>query len=219
MVDYSDDELLQLSGIQHFAFCRRQWALIYIEQQWQENILTYYGRELHERADDPFLTEARGTVVITRSMPVISRQLGLYGVADVVEFYRDEVGITIKGRTGFWRPHPVEYKLGQPKPDDRDQVQLCAQAICLEEMLGVSINAGSLFYGRIRRRQPVEFDIALRKRVFALAAEMHELFQQGITPPAEYSPACKSCSLIEICLPAPRAKKSIRRYLAEALKE
>lgn len=219
MVTYSDDDLLQLSGIQHFAFCRRQWALIHIEQQWQENLLTFRGRELHERADDPFLAEARGTVVITRAMPIISRQLGLYGVADVVEFYQDEVGIAIKGRAGLWRPHPVEYKLGQPKPDDRDQVQLCAQAICLEEMLGVSINAGALFYGRTRRRQQVDFDAALRERVFTLAAEMHELFQGGFTPPAEYSSACKSCSLIEICLPAPKAKKSINRYFAEALKE
>jgi CRISPR-associated exonuclease Cas4 len=219
MVDYSDDELLQLSGIQHFAFCPRQWALIHIEQQWQENLLTFRGRELHERVDDPFFAESRGTVVVTRAVPIISRQLGLYGVADLVEFYRDEVGITIKGRPGFWRPYPVEYKLGQPKPDDRDQVQLCAQAICLEEMLSVSIDAGSLFYGRTRRRQQVNFDAALRKRVFTLATEMHELFQRGITPPAVYSPACKSCSLIEICLPAPKAKKSIRRYIAEALKE
>ncbi|HHX77126.1 MAG TPA: CRISPR-associated protein Cas4 [Firmicutes bacterium] len=219
MVTYADDDLLQLSGIQHFAFCRRQWALIHIEQQWQENLLTYRGRELHERADDPFFAEARGTVVVTRAMPIISRQLGLYGVADVVEFYRDEAGVTIKGRTGFWRPHPVEYKLGQPKPDDRDQVQLCAQAICLEEMLGVSIDTGALFYGRTRRRQQVNFDAVLRERVFTLATEMHEFFQHGLTPSAEYSSACKSCSLIEICLPAPKAKKSIRRYFAEALKE
>jgi len=218
MTVYSEDDLLLLSGIQHFAFCRRQWALIHIEQQWLENLLTFEGRDMHERSDDPFFTEARGTVLVTRAMPVVSRKLGLYGVADVVEFYRDEAGITIKGRTGLWRPHPVEYKLGQPKPDDRDMVQLCAQAICLEEMFGISIASGNLFYGRTRRRQLVKLENKLRERVFQLAAEMHELFKRGVTPPAEYTQACKSCSLMEICLPAPKSKKSVRRYLDEALR-
>lgn len=215
---YTDDDLLQLSGIQHFAFCRRQWALIYIEQQWRENLLTFGGREMHERADDPFFTEARGTVLITRSLPLVSRALGLYGVADVVEFHRDEEGSPIKGRQGRWRPHPVEYKYGQPKPDDRDMVQLCAQGMCLEEMFGVPVAEGDLFYGRVRRRQRVEFDQALRERVVELAAAMHELFERGITPPADYTPACKSCSLVEICLPKSNSRKSVHRYLADALR-
>jgi CRISPR-associated exonuclease Cas4 len=214
---YTDEDLLMLSGIQHFAFCRRQWALIHIEQQWQENLRTFEGREMHERADDPFFTEARGTVVITRSMPLVCRRLGLYGTADVVEFYRDESGVEIKGRTGFWRPHPVEYKHGEPKPDDRDMVQLGAQALCLEEMFGVSIAAGDLFYGRTRRRQRVDFDEALKQRVAELAEGMHDLFQRGVTPPAEYSPACKSCSLVEICLPRLNSRRPVRDYLSDAL--
>lgn len=219
MNNYSDDDLLLLSGIQHFAFCRRQWALIYIEQQWQENILTFGGRELHERADDPFFTEARGTVLITRSLPIVSYRLGLYGVADVVEFHRSEEGIKLKGRTGLWRPHPVEYKYGKPKFDDCDIVQLCAQAICLEEMFSSSISEGDMFYGRTRRRQRVIFDESLRKRVMELTLEMHQLFEQGVTPLPVETKACKSCSLVEICLPHMSKRRSVRRYFHDALRE
>lgn len=219
MTTHSEDALLMLSGIQHFAFCPRQWALIHIEQQWQENLLTFSGRELHERADDPFFNESRGDVLVIRSLPLVSRSLGLYGVADVVEFHRDPGGVVLAHRPGRWRPHPVEYKLGQPKGDDRDMVQLCAQGICLEEQFGVPVTAGDLFYGRTRRRQPVEFDGTLKERVRQLAAGMHELFDRGITPPAEYRAACKNCSLMEICLPGPKSRKSVQRYLEEALRE
>ncbi len=219
MSTYSDDELLMLSGIQHFAFCRRQWALIHIEQQWLENLLTFGGRELHERADDPFFTEARGQMLICRSLPIVSYRLGLYGVADVVEFYHDENGITIKGRSGKWRPHPVEYKFGQPKPDDWDEVQLCAQGFCLEEMFNITIPGGDLFYGRIRRRQRVEFNESLRERVIQLAQEMHDFFRRGYTPPPNYTTSCKRCSLIEICLPHLSSKRSVSHYLTRALRD
>jgi len=216
---YSDDELLLLSGIQHFFFCRRQWALIHIEQQWQENLLTFGGRELHERVDDPFFTEARGTVLVTRSLPIISRRLGLYGVADVVEFYRSDEGVRLRGRNGLWRPRPVEYKYGEPKIDERDMVQLCAQAFCLEEMFNTSIAQGDIFYGRVRRRQKVEFDEALRQRVIELSREMHRLFEEGTTPLPEQTKACRSCSLVEICLPHTGKRRSVRRYLDDALRE
>ena len=216
---YSDEDLLLLSGIQHFAFCPRQWALSYIEQQWEENLLTFGGRELHERVDDPFFTEARGTVVVTLSLPIVSYKLGLYGLADVVEFRRSEDGILINDRSGRWQPYPVEYKYGSPKPDDRDIVQLCAQALCLEEMLQTYIPKGDMFYGRIRRRQQVDFDEALRKRVKELVLEMHQLFEEGITPLPEQTAACKSCSLVEICMPHTSKKRSVRRYLEDALRE
>jgi len=216
---YSDDDLLLLSGIQHIAFCPRQWALIHIEQQWQENILTFGGRELHERVDDPFFTEARGTVLVTRSLPIISRRLGLYGIADVVEFYQRDEGIQIKGRDGLWQPHPVEYKYGEPKVDERDMVQLCAQAFCLEEMFATSVTEGDLFYGRIRRRQRVVFNESLRQQVMELSTEMHRLFAEGITPLPEQTKACRSCSLVEICMPHTSKKRSVRRYLEDALRE
>ena len=219
MTVYPDSDLLMLSGIQHFAFCRRQWALIHVEQQWQENLLTFGGRDMHEKADDPFFTESRGDLLVTRSLPLVSYTLGLYGVADVVEFYRDETGVRLERRKGLWRPRPVEYKYGQTKPDDRDIVQLCAQGICLAEMFDTQVAAGDLYYGRTRRRQPVEFDEVLRERVRQLAAGMHELFESGMTPKAEYMGACKSCSLVEICLPKSRKGNSVGSYVEEALRE
>lgn len=221
MTTYSDDDLLLLSGIQHFAFCERQWALIHIEQQWQENLLTFSGRDMHERADDPFDTESRGGVVISRAVPLLSRQLGFYGTADVVEFHQapsgDEKGVTLLGRRGQWLPFPVEYKYGQPKPDDRDIVQLGAQALCLEEMLGAPIDEGALFYGKTRRRQTVAFDAQLRERVKDLAERMHELFEKGFTPPQYYRAVCDSCSLMEVCLP--KLKGAVGGYLRKALEE
>jgi CRISPR-associated exonuclease Cas4 len=218
-VIYSDADLLPLSGIQHFAFCRRQWALIHLEQQWQENLLTFGGREMHERADDPFFTESRGRVIVARSLPLVSYRLGLYGIADVVEFEQDETGVTLQGRRGRWLPHPVEYKYGKPKRDDRDFVQVCAQGICLEEMFTITVVAGDLYYGRIRKRETVKFDQELRERVAELATEMHQAFAAGLTPRAEVTPACKKCSLLEMCLPELAVKRSVSRYLTEALRD
>lgn len=199
---YSDENLLMLSGIQHIAFCERQWALIHVEQQWAENVKTTEGNHLHERVDDPLESDKRGKVITYRAFPLISRQLGLTGRADVVELtYAREGGVTIEGYEGRWLLHPVEYKRGKQKPDDRDEVQVCAQAICLEEMFYVSIPEGSLFYCETRRRVKVDFTPELRQTVFDLAQRMHELFDFGITPLPVYKSHCKACSLIDICLP------------------
>ncbi len=205
--EYSDDDLLMLSGIQHIAFCERQWGLIHIEQQWAENSRTVEGHHLHERVDDPYASEARKDLAILRAATIISYQLGLSGTADVIEFIRtDGEGVMLTGYTGKWIPHPVEYKRGKPKSDDRDQVQLCAQATCLEEMFNIQIHKGALFYGETRHRETVEFSAGLRNRVNELAIRMHELFRQGQTPLPVFKSHCKSCSLIDICLP-----KSIQR--------
>ncbi len=216
-----DDGYLLLSGIQHMAFCQRQWALIHIEQQWAENVRTVEGKHLHERVDDPFESESRGDLYISRSMPLISHTLKLQGVADVVEYWRVESGgITLPGKSGQWLPHPVEYKRGKPKPDDRDQVQLCAQAICLEEMLGVAIEEGDLFYGETRRRQRVKLDTELRQRTLYLAQRMNSLFEAGVTPPAVQGIHCQLCSLIDLCMPRLTMKKrSVEDYLKASLKE
>jgi len=211
---YDEDDCLPLSGIQHVAFCPRQFALIHVERTWAENILTFEGRALHDRVDDPFFFEARGTVLVSRSVPLISRDLGLYGVADVVEFHLvTEGGIGLQGREGRWRPYPVEYKRGQAKPDDRDEVQLCAQAMCLEEMLAVSVPEGALFYGKTRRRQVVQFSESLRRRVGELAGEMHAIYLSGKTPSPQKTRACEMCSLRDLCLPGVSSSKSARRYL------
>jgi CRISPR-associated exonuclease Cas4 len=220
---YSDDDLLMLSGIQHFAFCERQWALIHIEQLWQENVRTVEGRFLHERVHNPMLTEKRGGCIMTRSVPLLSRRLGFYGMADLVEFRKvsnHEGGINLPDRSGFWLPTPVEYKRGKPKPDERDEVQLCAQAMCMEEMLGVRISNGELYYGEPKRRFEVVLDSPLRHQVEELSRKMHEVFKRGETPHATKGKKCSLCSMKELCLPAlTRKSRSVAHYLQKELSE
>lgn len=199
--EYSTEELLPLSGIQHFLFCRRQWALIHVERQWQENVLTVEGKLLHKRVDDPFFVETRSGVVTARSVPVASYRLGLVGVCDVVEFVAATEGVILPGRQGFFQPAPVEYKRGKPKRDPVDEAQLCAQAICLEEMLSAEIRTGWLYYGQTRHRHGVELSTELRALVEKISEEMHTYFQRGYTPRVKPSKACRSCSLVDICLP------------------
>jgi CRISPR-associated exonuclease Cas4 len=199
---YADEDLLMLSGIQHFAFCERQWALIHVEQQWAENVKTTEGHHLHERVDDPFNSDKRGNILTFRSFPLISRKLGFTGRSDVVELRRSETeGVELDGHQGRWILHPVEYKRGSLKPDDRDIVQVCAQAMCLEEMFNTEVLSGSLYYAEIRRRTIIDFNSDLKERVKTLARRMHECFESGITPAPIYKSHCKSCSLINICIP------------------
>lgn len=200
--DYSPEDLLPLSGIQHFLFCRRQWALIHVERQWQENALTAEGRILHQRADDPFFTEKRKGVIVARSVPVASASLGLSGVCDVVEFTQSAQGVRLPGHEGMFLPAPVEYKRGRQKQEPSDEAQLCAQAICLEDMLAVAIPSGYLYYGRTRRRVAVELTGALRELVYRAAQEMHAYFQRGYTPKVKPFKGCRSCSLADVCLPS-----------------
>lgn len=210
---YEEDDLLLLSGIQHFAFCERQWGLIHIENQWVENVRTVEGKLLHQRVDDPYFHETRGDVKIIRSIPLVSKTLGLFGMADVLELHREPAnsGLTYS---------IVEYKRGKPKPDDRDKVQLCAQAICLEEMLSVKLSHGYLFYGETKHRHRVEFDETLRSRVRMLAERMHELYAKGETPPPKKGSHCKNCSLYDICVPKlADCSNRIEQYLGGILAE
>lgn len=217
-VTWDEDECLPLSGVQHIAFCRRQFALIHVERQWVENTLTFEGRAIHDRAHDPFYFESRGAVLVSRSVPLLSRSLGLYGVADVVEFRLDEGrGVMLPGRDGRWQPFPVEYKRGRPKSNDCDSVHLCAQAMCLEEMLQVVVPEGALYYGRTRRRETVQLDQPLRERVADLAQAMHSMYDEGYTPPPVRTRACKRCSLEGVCLPRVASRKSVRRYVKAAV--
>lgn len=199
--EYTSEDLLPLSGIQHFLFCRRQWALIYVEKQWQDNVLTVEGKILHERVDDPFFTESRKDLIIARSVPVASYRLGLSGVCDVVEFTLSPEGVQLPNREGKYLPTPIEYKRGRPKKEPIDEAQLCAQAMCLEEMLLVQIPRGYMYYGQTRHRLEVEFTAELRKTVTEAAAEMHACFQRGYTPRVRLHKGCRSCSLKDICLP------------------
>ena len=215
------DELLPLSGIQHFLFCRRQWALIHVERQWHENALTVEGKLLHKRVDNPFFTENRKGVITARSVPVASYSLGLSGICDVVECTEALDGDQLPGRVGLYRPAPVEYKRGHEKSEPCDEAQLCAQAICLEEMLAVTIPTGYLYYGETRHRVAIELTAELRELVRRMAAEMQGYFQRGYTPRAKPSKACRSCSLADICLPelqekANAASKYIQQQIESA---
>lgn len=204
--EYTPDELLPLSGIQHFLFCRRQWALIHVECQWRENLLTVEGKLLHKRVVDPFFTETRSNVIIARSVPVVSYRLGFSGMCDVVEFTASPQGVELPGRQGSYLPAPVEYKRGKPKKEPYDEAQLCAQAICLEEMLAVTIARGYLYYGETRHREEVKLSSELRGLVEKMSTEMHAYFQRGYTPRVRTSKACRSCSLVDICLPVLQEK-------------
>jgi CRISPR-associated exonuclease Cas4 len=206
MTEYTQDDLLPLSGIQHFLFCRRQWALIHIEQQWKENALTAEGRIMHQRADDPFFTETRNGVITARSVPIASYRLGLVGACDVVEFTESHEGVKLPGREGLYLPAPIEYKRGHEKRDPCDEAQLCAQAVCLEEMLSVTIPRGYLYYGETRHRVAVDLTAELRDLVRDMSEEMHAYFARGYTPRVKTSKACRSCSLADICLPVLQEK-------------
>jgi CRISPR-associated exonuclease Cas4 len=199
------EEPIMISALQHFVFCSRQCALIHIEQVWDENRFTAEGKIMHEHVHEQG-DESRGNVRIGRGIPLRSLRLGLVGVADVVEFHRID--------RNLWQPFPVEYKRGKPKPDSSDSVQLCAQAICLEEMLSIPVPKGALFYGRTRRRLDVTFDESLRARTEEAAREAHDLIESGVTPPPVYGKRCESCSLLNKCMPRKMEKQvSVKRYL------
>lgn len=208
-----------ISGMQHFRFCRRQWALIHIEQQWAENLRTVEGELMHERAHDGSLRESRGDTIITRSLRVYSLTLGLSGQCDVVEFKRSAQGVPLHGHDGLWLPYPVEYKHGKPKDDGCDELQLCAQAMCLEEMLCCTVGSGALFYGEPRRRVSVEFTDSLRREVTEDAAEMHKLYRAGHTPRVKPSKSCNACSLKELCLPQLSRTVTVSAYLRENMED
>lgn len=211
--------MLQLSGLQHFIFCRRQWALIHIENQWKDNLRTVEGDLMHERAHDEKQRERRGDLLILRGLPVFSRSLGISGQCDVVEFRSDPEGVPLHGEDGLWLPCPVEYKRGKPKTHDADRMQLCAQAMCLEEMLCCAIPEGALFYGEPRRRTAVPLTVELRQAVRDALTEMHQLFQRGYTPRVRPAKACNACSLKELCLPALARRGSASAYLKKAMED
>ncbi len=208
---YAEDELLPISALQHYLYCPRQCALIHLERVWAENRYTAEGRILHAVADSGRV-RGRGGVRARGGMPVRSLRLGLTGVADVVEFG------AVPGAPQV--PYPVEYKRGRPKDQDWDRVQLCAQALCLEEMLDVSVPEGALFYGQRKRREVVIFDDALRAKTTETAARVHALLGDGATPAPGSAGRCRNCSLRPLCRPeAIRRRGGVRHYVAEALKD
>lgn len=218
-MSYKEDEYLQLSGIQHFIFCRRQWALVYIELQWMENIRTLEGRFLHEKAHDESSYEKRGDVLITRGMPVFSKEMGVTGCCDIVEFYNSKDGTKLYNRDGLYKPVPVEYKRGEPKKSEEDVMQLAAQAMCLEEMFDCNIDHGYIYYAKTRHRLKVVFENDLKTKVYSIFKEMHELFNRGYTPKVKTGKYCNACSLNKICLPVLCKEKSVQSYIDKYITE
>ncbi|MDD3313214.1 CRISPR-associated protein Cas4 [Pseudodesulfovibrio sp.] len=201
-----DDGTLPLSALQHYLYCPRQCALIHVEKVWDENRFTAEGRLLHLRADAG-APGRRGGVAEDRAVPLRSERLGLFGVADVVE--------TRPGPDGRETPYPVEYKRGSPKPEDWDRAQLCAQAMCLEEMLGRPVPEGAIFYGKPRRRERVVFDASLRGLVERTCAAMRAMIEGGEIPEAVRSPRCRGCSLGDACMPG--VSRRVESYLLKGL--
>lgn len=217
---YAEDDMLMLSGIQHFRFCPRQWAFIHIEQQWEDNRLTIEGQLLHKHVDDPFYRQKCGDYITLRSVSIASHELGLYGISDVVELLPakdNDNSITHPKYKGNWLLHPIEYKHGKPKKNETDIVQLVAQAMCLEEMYSVRIDSGAFFYGEVRHRMEVEITPHLREIVRTCASNMHDMYNRKVTPKAAKGKHCDKCSIQNICLPQLEKCAKVATYLKNNL--
>jgi len=219
MERYNEEDFLLISGIQHYTFCKRQWALIHIEQQWKENLRTVEGKLLHKNAHDKYSSEKRGDLIISRGMAIHSNELGISGECDVVEFQRDENGVELFGREGRYKVFPVEYKRGIPKENDMDILQLTAQAICLEEMLCCQIDSGYIYYGETKHRITVNFDDEIRKKVADVFNEMRQMYERRHTPKVKRTKSCNACSLKDICLPVLCKNKSVKKYIEKHINE
>jgi CRISPR-associated exonuclease Cas4 len=217
---YQEDDLLPLSGLQHMSFCERRWALIHIEGQWEENLYTTEGRLMHERAHSGEV-ESRPGVLIRRTLSLRSFRLGLSGQSDIVEFLPctgGEPGIVMPRRDGLWRPYPIEYKRSRDKHGGTAyRIQLCAQALCLEEMMGVPVLEGAVFDSQAKRRDRIAFDAELRSEVERLALRMHELFTAQWTPQPVYERKCEKCSLNGVCLPRGIQSMSASQYVSRSV--
>jgi CRISPR-associated exonuclease Cas4 len=217
---YTEEDLLPLSGLQHLAFCERRWALIHLEQQWEENLFTAEGKLLHEKAHSAEI-ESRPEVLVRRTLPLRSFRLGISGQADIVEFLpceASEPGVSMPRRKGLWKPYPVEYKRTRDKHGSvAYRIQLCAQALCLEEMLQVPVPAGAVFDGKAKHREEVIFGEAFCQEVEHFAARMHQILDSRNTPQAVYSKRCESCSLKPACLPETVESACASRYLIRAI--
>lgn len=220
---YSDDDMLMLSGIQHFMFCPRQWALIHIEQQWTDNRLTTEGEILHTNVDNPFYRQKAGSVITLRAVHVASKQLGLYGITDAIELLPSETpenAITHDRYPGYWIPYPIEYKRGHRKIDERDEVQLAAQVMSLEEMYGINISYGALYYGETKHREVVYVSEQLRNLTQTCAMEMHQIFKKGEIPkPTPKKTHCRNCSLADLCMPELSECTPVKNYISKQLYE
>ena len=215
MTGFCEDDYLMISGIQHFMYCRRQWALIHIENQWEENARTADGENMHERVHDFGLKETRNGIITVRATPVSSSELGISGECDAVELRRSEHGVEMFGKADKYTVTPIEYKRGLPKENDCDIMQLAAQALCLEEMFCCDIPFGYMYYGETKHRLKIMFDDELRKKTKDTVMQMHELYRRKATPKVRRSKSCNACSLNNICLPTLCSNQNVDLYIKE----
>jgi len=222
-MEYNEEDYLMLSGIQHFVFCRRQWAMIHIENQWEENLRTVEGDIMHKRAHEGPVLESRGDTLFSREMHVKSKELGITGICDVIEFNSVDCEsvdtVRLQNKKGFYTITPIEYKKGKPKITDADRLQLIAQVICLEEMFCTKIDVGYMFYGETKHREKIIATEEMRSMVREIVKEMHKLFDSKVTPKVKPSKSCNACSLKDICLPKLMNIKTVRQYMDDAIKD
>jgi CRISPR-associated exonuclease Cas4 len=208
---------LSISAIKQYVYCKRRFALMFIDSEWGSNYKIVEGDIFHGKVDDPFFNEKRGDRHISRSVPVYSKRLNLYGVADIVEFISDDNGVEILGKNGLWRINPLEYKNGKPENSGADNYQLCAQAMCLEEMFGLKIKSGDVYYGKLRKRVTVLLAEELKQRTIAIIEEINSLLIEQEIPPRPDGQNCNNCSLVDICVPVIFDKKNSNRTQIERL--
>jgi len=214
----SDEDLLPIAGLRQLAFCERRWALVHMDQEWDENVLTIEGKQLHEFVHEQG-TNVRYGVRMARGLRLRSLTLGLYGVADLVEFHPHDGEAVLPGFSGRWLPYPVEYKRGRKRYDSADEIQLCAQALCLEEMLNVVVPKGAIYYGQPRRRSEIDLTANLREEVGRLCSRARELYDSRQIPPPRAGKHCSNCSLENICMPNLATKDKSAKYVTSILKE
>lgn len=217
---YLEDDYLMISGIQHFVYCRRQWALIHIEDKWIENYFTADGRVIHNRVHQQGIQDIRNGVLTIRGLNVSSAKYGISGTCDAVEFLPVNDGITLHGRDGLWQPLPVEYKRGRSKINNCDRLQVTAQAVCLEEMFSCVIDHGFIFYKETRRREKVEITAEMRDELTKALEEMHSYYRRGYTPRVKPSKKCEKCSLSSECMPSLlRSEENVDAYIRRHMEE
>ncbi|MCL2063264.1 MAG: CRISPR-associated protein Cas4 [Candidatus Cloacimonetes bacterium] len=192
---------LPISTIKQYAYCKRRFGLMYIDNEFLDNFKTIEGNIFHEKVNDPFFNEKRGEKYYSRSVPVYSDRLGLYGVCDIIEFLKDEKGVSLPTQKGLWKINPIEYKNGKPEKSRADEMQLCAQAMCLEEMFSIDILSGDIYYGKLRKRVNVLLSDELRLSVEKIALDIHQLMEKSFIPQKPEGQNCNLCSMIDICLP------------------
>lgn len=214
--NYNQEDYLLISGIQHFMFCKHQWGLIHLEDIWQENVLTYEGHLIHQRVDNPLIKERRKNTFYSRSVPVVSHQLKIQGVIDIIEFNKDKKGIFIPDKKDYYIPIIIEYKRGKPKEGEEDKVQLCALAMAFEEMSQCHLDYGYIYYFQTNRREKVILNNTLRDLVRELIKEMYYYFKNKITPKPHKIKSCKNCSLTNICSKN-FGNKNAKKYIDDVL--